>query len=62
MSRSTLRQRQADYQHAVAAADKARTRFRAAVRRELDRGRTLEDVGQELGLSRQRVQQIAVAG
>lgn len=62
MSRTTkLQQRQADYHRALAAADTARAAFRAAVRAELERGRTLEEIGQELGLTRQRVQKIATA-
>ena len=60
MSRKTeLQRRQDEYRRAVADADKARAQFRSAIRKELSGGRTLEDVGRELGLTRQRVQQIA---
>ena len=60
MSRQTeLQRRQDAYRRAVADADRARAQFRAAIRKELSAGRTLEDVGRELGLTRQRVQQIA---
>jgi DNA-directed RNA polymerase sigma subunit (sigma70/sigma32) len=60
MRRKTpLQQRQDAYRRSLAEADRARARFRAGIRSELKRGRTLEDVGDELGLTRQRVQQLA---
>jgi DNA-directed RNA polymerase sigma subunit (sigma70/sigma32) len=51
---------------AVARADEkatdARTAFRAEVKAEKDGGRTLTDIGEELGLTRQRVAQIINQG
>jgi DNA-directed RNA polymerase sigma subunit (sigma70/sigma32) len=62
MRRTTeLQQRQATYHRAIKEADRARARFRAGIRAELKRGRTLEDIGAELGVTRQRVQQLASA-
>ncbi len=56
---SKLTDTRAAYLAAQKDAERARVRFVREVRRERERGRTLAEIGGELGLTRQRVLRLA---